>query len=51
MISQLVGKAVPEVEAYSLVFWQRVDELSDRDRIIKQISNGEEKISNRRLHQ
>lgn len=28
-----------------------MDELPDKDKILKQITNGEEKISNRKLHE
>ncbi len=51
MIAQIVKKTEAEVEVYSAVFWERIDELSEKDRILKQITNGEEKISNRKLHQ
>jgi SWI/SNF-related matrix-associated actin-dependent regulator of chromatin subfamily A member 5 len=39
-ISQLVGKSQLDVEKYSLIFWARIDELSEKDRILKQIQNG-----------
>jgi SWI/SNF-related matrix-associated actin-dependent regulator of chromatin subfamily A member 5 len=39
-ISQIVGKSQQEVEKYSIVFWARVEELSEKDRILKQIQNG-----------
>lgn len=39
-ISQLVGKPQKEVEKYAEVFWARVDELTEKERILKQIQNG-----------
>ncbi len=39
-IAEFVGKPFEEVQKYSKVFWERIDELSDKERIIKQIQNG-----------
>ena len=50
-IAALVGKSQAEVEKYSAVFWARLEELSEKERIMKQIQNGEDKISSRKLHE
>lgn len=33
-----------------MVFWARIDELSESDRILKQIKAGEEKIANKKYN-
>jgi hypothetical protein len=36
----MVGKKIDDVTKYSVVFWSRIEELSEKDRILKQIQNG-----------
>lgn len=42
--SEVEGKSEDEVRAYALVFWKRYRELSDWEKIIKNIERGEQKI-------
>jgi len=34
-------KTEEEVEAYSKVFWERIDMLSEKERVIKNVERGE----------
>ena len=49
-ISKVVGKNAEEVKAYHQTFWNRIDELSEKERILKQIQTGEEKIANKKYN-
>jgi SWI/SNF-related matrix-associated actin-dependent regulator of chromatin subfamily A member 5 len=49
-IARVVKKSVEEITKYSSVFWERIDELNEKDKILKQIQNGEDKIESRKLH-
>ena len=40
-ISKAIGKSVQDVEIYSKVFWEKATELSEYERIIKNIEMGE----------
>ncbi|KAG0091456.1 hypothetical protein BGZ93_005910 [Podila epicladia] len=42
--NEIEGKTLAEVRAYSKVFWQRYDEISDHERIIAAIEKGESKL-------
>ena len=42
--AEVDGKTEEEVAAYSAVFWRRVGELTDAERIVKNIEKGEQKI-------
>ena len=41
------GKTPEEVRAYSAVFWERKDEMTDIEKIMAQIERGEAKIQRR----
>lgn len=49
-IAKFLGKDLDEVEEYHKVFWEKIDELSDKERIIKQIQSGEDKIANKKYN-
>lgn len=49
-IAKAVGKDLDEVEEYHKVFWERINELSEKDKIAKQIQAGEDKIANKRYN-
>ena len=51
LIAELVNKPLATVQRYGEVFWERIDELSEKERILKQIQNGEDKITNRKIHE
>lgn len=40
-IAEIVGKPEDNVRAYAQVFWERIEELPDFDRIVKNIEKGE----------
>ncbi|KAI1317954.1 hypothetical protein EDD11_007476 [Mortierella claussenii] len=42
--SELEGKTLQEVKAYSKVFWKRYTEISDHERIVAAIEKGESKL-------
>jgi NifU-like protein involved in Fe-S cluster formation len=42
--SEVEGKTVEEVSKYSQVFWERIKELADYERIIASIEKGESRI-------
>ncbi|KAK4337102.1 hypothetical protein RND71_043852 [Anisodus tanguticus] len=44
---EVEGKTPQEVEAYTEIFWERYQELTDSDRIIAQIEKGEQRIQRR----
>jgi SWI/SNF-related matrix-associated actin-dependent regulator of chromatin subfamily A member 5 len=39
-ISRKLEKDISEVELYAKVFWSRIDELSDKEKILRMIQNG-----------
>lgn len=44
---EVEGKTPDEVRAYSAVFWERKDEMTDIEKIMAQIERGEAKIQRR----
>lgn len=40
-IAEIVGKTEREVKEYAIVFWERIDELPEHEKIIKNIERGE----------
>lgn len=44
---EIEGKSENEVKEYAKVFWERINELQDIDRILAQIEKGENKIQRR----
>lgn len=49
-IAKFVGKPLKEVTAYYSAFWEGINELSDKERIIKQIQTGQDKIANKKYN-
>ena len=49
-IADTIGKTLEDVEKYAETFWKRIDEIPEKDRIIKQIQSGVERLESRNHH-
>jgi SWI/SNF-related matrix-associated actin-dependent regulator of chromatin subfamily A member 5 len=47
-IATTINKTVDAVISYSNVFWSRLSELSDFEKVLKQIEGGETKLENKK---